>query len=207
VWRAVTATLDMVDNPKLSAVFVHPMYGPNGFRETEREARTFQNVLTATYEGSDNPLEKEIAKTTRAFHTTFNIATTTAFGPEEHDRITAYSQGLSYCVGKLMFQRTDLAALVQEQMPDLHNSFSANQNLIIDFLQINSYMPQVIAAFNDSWERTTKTTFTDILTAFRTADDALNGSSDSLISTKWYEKLRTACGFRHNVKLAHQWNQ
>jgi prephenate dehydrogenase len=96
VWRAVTATLDMVDNPKLSAVFVHPMYGPNGFRETEREARTFQNVLTATYEGSDNPLEKEIAKTTRAFHTTFNIATTTAFGPEEHDRITAYSQGLSF---------------------------------------------------------------------------------------------------------------
>jgi hypothetical protein len=70
----------MVDNPKLSAVFVHPMYGPNGFRETEREARTFQNVLTATYEGSDNPLEKEIAKTTRAFHPTFNIATTTAFG-------------------------------------------------------------------------------------------------------------------------------
>ena len=67
-----------------------------------------------------------------------------------------------------MFQRTDLAALVQEQMPDLHNSFSANQNLIIDFLQINSYMPQVIAAFNDSWERTTKTTFTDILTTFRT---------------------------------------
>jgi hypothetical protein len=25
VWRAVTATLDMVGNPKLSAVFVHPI--------------------------------------------------------------------------------------------------------------------------------------------------------------------------------------
>jgi hypothetical protein len=65
-----------------------------------------------------------------------------------------------------MFQRTDLAALVQEQMPDLHNSFSANQNLIIDFLQINSYMPQVIAAFNDSWERTTKTSLLTFLRRF-----------------------------------------
>jgi hypothetical protein len=51
-------------------------------------------------------------------------------------------------------------------MPDLHNSFSANQNLIIDFLQINSYMPQVIAAFNDSWERTTKTSLLTFLRRF-----------------------------------------
>ena len=51
VWRAVSATLEIVDNPHISAVFVHPMYGPNGFRETEPEARTFQNVLTATFEG------------------------------------------------------------------------------------------------------------------------------------------------------------
>jgi hypothetical protein len=49
VWRAVTATLEIVGNPFLSAVFVHPMYGPNGFRATEPEARTFQNVLTATH--------------------------------------------------------------------------------------------------------------------------------------------------------------
>ena len=192
VWRAVTATLDMVNNPKLSAVFVHPMYGPNGFRETEPEARTFQNVLTATHEGPDNPLVKEIDKISSAFHATFNIGTTAAFDPEEHDRITAYSQGLSYCVGKLMLQRSELGALVREHMPDLHNSFRANQDLIIDFLRINSYMPQVIAAFNDSWDQTTKTTFTDILTAFRTADDALNRGGDSPITTKWYEKLRTA---------------
>jgi hypothetical protein len=49
-----------------------------------------------------------------------------------------------------------------------------------------------------------KNEFTDILTAFRTADDALNGSSDSLISTKWYEKLRRrTCGFGHKVKSAY----
>ena len=101
VWRAVTATLDMVNNPKLSAVFVHPMYGPNGFRETELEARTFQNVLTATHEGAENLLKSEIGNISRTFHTTFNIATTTEFGAEEHDRVTAYSQGLSYCVGRL----------------------------------------------------------------------------------------------------------
>ena len=192
VWRALTATLEMVNNPKLSAVFVHPMYGPNGFRETELEARTFQNVLTATHEGAGNLLKEEVARLSRKFHTTFNITTTTEFDPEEHDRITAYSQGLSYCVAKLMFQRPQLAALVQQQMPDLHNSFRANHELIIDFLRINSYMPQVIAAFNDSWQHTNKTTFTDILTAFRTADHTLNRGADSPISTKWYEKLRTA---------------
>ena len=192
VWRAVTATLEMVNNPKLSAVFIHPMYGPNGFRGTEPEARTFQNVLTAIHEGADNPLDEEIAKLKGLFHMSFNIATTTAFGPEEHDRITAYSQGLSYCVGNLIFQRPELSALVQRQMSDLHNSFRANQNLIIDFLRINAYMPQVIAAFNDSWEKTAKTSFRDILIAFRTADNTLNRGADSPISTKWYEKLRAA---------------
>ena len=190
VWRAVTATLEMVNNPKLSAVFVHPMYGPNGFRGTEPEARTFQNVLTATYQGAENQIKEKIAAISSTFHKTFNITTTTQFGPEEHDRITAYSQGLSYCVGKLMFQRPELEALVQTQMPDLHHSFRANQELIVDFLRINSYMPQVIAAFNDSWEQTAKTTFMDILKAFRTADDGLNRGANSPISTKWYERLR-----------------
>ena len=192
VWRAVTATLAMVNNPKLSAVFAHPMYGPNGFRETELEARTFQNVLTATHEAPDNQLKTETSTLISVFQTKFNIATTTQFNPEEHDQITAYSQGLSYCVGKLMFQRPELAVLVKEQMPDLHGSFSANQELIMDFLRINSYMPQVIAAFNHSWEQTTRASFTDVLKAFRTADDALNRGTDSPISTKWYERLRTA---------------
>jgi len=192
VWRAVTATLDMVNNPKLSAVFVHPMYGPNGFRETELEARTFQNVLTATHEGAENPLADEVARIGSTFQTTFNIATTTQFGPEEHDRITAYSQGLSYCVGKLMFQHAELDVLVRKQMPDLHHSFHANHELILDFLRINSYMPQVIAAFNYSWQQTAKMSFSDILRAFHTADETLNRGANSLISTKWYEKLRIA---------------
>jgi hypothetical protein len=95
-------------------------------------------------------------------------------------------------VAKLMFQRPELAALVHRHMPDLHNSFRANQELIIDFLRINSYMPQVIATFNDSWEQTSKATFTDIVQAFRRADYTLNRGADSAISTKWYEKLRTA---------------
>jgi len=193
VWRAVTATLDIVNNPHLSAVFVHPMYGPNGFRETEPEARTFQNVLTATREGADNQLKSDIGHISRTFHAKFNIATTTEFDAEEHDRITAYSQGLSYCVGKLMFQREDLAALVQKEMPDLYNSFWANQKLILDFLRINSYTPQVIAVFNDAWEQTGKTTLRDILSAFQKADHMLNRGADSPISTKWYEKLRIAC--------------
>ena len=35
------------------------MYGPNGFRETEQEARTFQNVLTSAYAGAEHPLDDE----------------------------------------------------------------------------------------------------------------------------------------------------
>ncbi|MGH9880531.1 MAG: hypothetical protein ACRD6N_03775, partial [Pyrinomonadaceae bacterium] len=73
VWRAVTATLEIVRNPLLSAVFAHPMYGPNGFRATEPEARTFQNVLTAIHEGSDHPLDDEVAQICDAFRSTFNI--------------------------------------------------------------------------------------------------------------------------------------
>src|SRR6185295_465337 len=67
VWRAVSATLEIVDNPHISAVFVHPMYGPNGFRETEPEARTFQNVLTATFEGREHPLSDEVSKLAALF--------------------------------------------------------------------------------------------------------------------------------------------
>src|SRR5262249_2818169 len=103
VWRAVSATLELVANPHLSAIFVHPMYGPNGFRETEPESRTFQNVLTATFAGQQHPLEEEVGEISELFISHFNIATTTGFDPDEHDRVTAYSQGLSYCVARLMF--------------------------------------------------------------------------------------------------------
>ena len=192
VWRAVTATLEIVDNPLLSAVFVHPMYGPNGFRATEPEARTFQNVLTATHEGSDHPLAEEVAQVGEAFRNTFNITTSDAFNPEEHDRITAYSQGLSYCVARLMFEQPDLDALVLDNLPELHQSFHANHDLILDFIRINAYMPQVIAAFSEAWRQTSKSTYYDVLQAFAHADTALNRGEDSPIPTKWYQKLRAS---------------
>ncbi len=190
VWRAVTATLAIVGNPRVSAVFAHPMYGPNGFRATEPEARTFQNVLTATHEGADHPLAASVSRVSDAFRDAFNITTTSAFDPEEHDRITAYSQGLSYCVGRLMFERPDLDALVLARMPDLHHSFHANHDLILDFLRINAYMPQVAAAFADAWRGTAQSTLDHVLGAFALADAALNRGEDSPIPTKWYGRLQ-----------------
>lgn len=192
VWRAVTATLEIVANPYLSAVFVHPMYGPNGFRETEAEARTFQNVLTATHEGNRHPLADEVRDIAALFESQFNIRTTRSFTPDEHDRVTAYSQGLSYCVGRLLFAEPAFDAIMRERMADLHHSFRANHDLILDFLRINSYMPQVIAAFDHSWRGTSKSTYEDIVTAFARADVSLNRGEESPISTKWYEKLRAA---------------
>jgi prephenate dehydrogenase len=192
VWRAVSATLELVANPRLSAVFVHPMYGPNGFRETEPEAGTFQNVLTATYAGTEHQLDNEIGKLINAFEANFNISTTNTFDPDQHDQVTAYSQGLSYCVAKLMFQKPELERIIREQLPDLHRSFSANHDLIIDFLRINSYMPQVSAAFADAWQHTDQETYRDIIVAFARADASLNRGAESPISTKWYEKLRAA---------------
>lgn len=192
VWRAVSATLELVANPLLSAVFLHPMYGPNGFRETEAEARTFQNVLTATYSAAKHPLDDELTTITNMFLTRFNIRTTASFNPDEHDRVTAYSQGLSYCVARLMFELPELDQIMSEEMADLHHSFSGNRDLILDFVRINSYMPQVIAAFADAWRQTNQTHYNDILNAFARADAALNQGADSPISTKWYEKLRAA---------------
>lgn len=197
VWRAVSATLELVTNPSLSAVFLHPMYGPNGFRETEVEARTFQNVLTATYSGAKHPLDDELTAITNMFQTRFNIRTTTSFNPDEHDRVTAYSQGLSYCVARLMFELPELDQIMREKMADLHHSFSGNRDLILDFVRINSYMPQVIAAFADAWRQTNQSDYNDVLNAFAHADAALNQGADSPISTKWYEKLRTAA--RENI--------
>jgi prephenate dehydrogenase len=192
VWRAVCATLELVANPLLSAVFLHPMYGPNGFRETEPEARTFQNVLTATYAGAKHPLDHELTAMTHLFLTRFNIRTTASFNPDEHDRVTAYSQGLSYCVARLMFEFPELDQILREEMSDLHHSFSGNRDLILDFVRINSYMPQVIATFADAWRQTKQTNYSDVLNAFARADAALNQRDGSPISTKWYEQLRAA---------------
>src|SRR5438132_8177012 len=92
VWRAVTAMLASVQNPYLSAVFVHPMYGPNGFRSDEREASTFRNILTATAEGAKHQLAHELTQIAETVRNRLSIETTRAFNPEEHDRMTAYSQ-------------------------------------------------------------------------------------------------------------------
>ncbi len=192
VWRGVTATLERVENPHLSAVFVHPMYGPNGFRATEPEARTFQNILTACHEGTDHALAEEISDISKAFRDTLNIMTTRAFDPEAHDRLTAYSQGLSYCVGQLMFERPELDAFMREQMPDLHRSFHSNHDLIVDFIRLNTYMPHVMTVFGASWRQTAQSTYADVLQAFARADSALNRGCDPPILTKWYEKLRAA---------------
>ena len=190
VCRAITAMLTSVQSPYLSAVFVHPMYGPNGFRSDEREARTFRNFLTATAEGAKHSLTEEVAQVVKAFHGKFGIDTITAFDPEQHDRITAYSQGLSYCVAQTIFERPEIDALVQTRMPDLHFSFHANHGLILDFLRLNAYMPKVLAVFGDAWQRTTQSSYQDLLSAFAQADETLNCGIEPSIPTKWYEKLR-----------------
>src|SRR5215510_14014093 len=192
VWRAVRGTLDSVGNPLLSAVFVHPMYGPNGFRATEPEASTFKNILTATYEGSRHPLSRDVEQISNALQDRFNITTITAFEPDEHDRLTAYSQGLSYCIGQLMFERLEIDRLVREQIPELHYSFHANHDLILDFLRINSYIPEVVAVFADAWRQTSQGTYEDLLRTFLRSDTILNGGNGSSIPTKWYRKLRAA---------------
>ena len=192
VWRAVAAALATQANPFLSAMFVHPMYGPNGFRANEREAQTFRNILTAIIEGAEHPLGDEVAAIGDAFRSKLSIETTTAFDPEEHDRITAYSQGLSYCVGQVMFDHPEIDELVRGEIPDLHLSFHSNRNLIIDLLRLNAYIPEVTSVFRTSWEQTTQSGYRNLLSAFANADQTLNGGSDSPIPTKWYQKLRDA---------------
>jgi len=192
VWRAVTSALAGIGNPLLSAVFVHPMYGPNGFRATEPEASTFKNILTAIYEGSGHPLTREIEEISKALQDRFNIMTTTAFDPNQHDRFTAYSQGLSYCIGQLMFERPEIDRLLREQMSELHHSFHANHDLILEFLRLNSYIPEVSRVFAGAWHQTSQKTYQDLLETFGQADAILNGGNGSSIPTKWYEKLRAA---------------
>jgi hypothetical protein len=91
-----------------------------------------------------------------------------------------------------MFERAELDAPLRREMPDLHHSFHANHDLILDFIKINPYMPRVIAAFEDSWHLTARSGYADVLRAFAQADRALNRGEDSPIPTKWYEKLRRA---------------
>jgi len=192
VWRAVVPLLSQKPNPYLGVVFVHPMYGPNGFRAKEREAGTFRNILTALSHGSRHALGDEVAEISNAFESKLSIFTTTEFDPEAHDRATAYSQGLSYCVAQVMFERPEIGLLVKEQMPDLHHSFHLNQKLIGDFLRTNTYMPGVLELFAGSWAKTPQESYTDLLCAFATANRTLHGEARAAIPTKWYEQLFTA---------------
>jgi hypothetical protein len=91
-----------------------------------------------------------------------------------------------------MFDHSAIDAAMREEMPELHHSFTANHDLILDFVRVNSYMPQVLAAFADAWNHTKQATYADVLNAFARADAALNKGEESPISTKWYEKLRAA---------------
>jgi len=192
MWRAVSTTMSLVDNSQLAAVFVHPMYGPNGFRAREQEAGTFRNILTAMLDGPGHPLADEVAEISDTFRRKLGIGTTMEFDPEAHDRITAYSQGLSYCVAQVMFARPEIDAVIENQLPDLHHAFHANRNLISDFLRINTYMPEVITSFTNAWQRTSRSNYADLLQAFQEADTQLQRGAHSLIPTKWYEKLRAA---------------
>jgi hypothetical protein len=192
VWRAVNATLAQLQNPHLAAVFVHPMYGPNGFRSDEREAVTFRNILTGTMAGDQHAVTDEVAHVFRMFSSNLGIETTSEFDPEEHDRATACSQGLSYCVARVMFDRPEINALVREQMPDLHLSFHANHQLIDDFMRLNTYMTAVTAVFMEAWDRTTRSSYEELLSAFAESDVSLNPGRTPAIPTKWYEKLRAA---------------
>jgi hypothetical protein len=91
-----------------------------------------------------------------------------------------------------MFERLDLDRLLHERMPELHYSFHANHALILEFLRINSYIPEVFTVFADAWRQTSQGTFEDLLSTFGKADTILNGGNGSAIPTKWYEKLRAA---------------
>ncbi len=195
VWRAVTATLTLVGPPELGAVFVHPMYGPNGFRASEPEARTFQNILTAQHDGPAHPLADEVAAVAERFWRTFHIGTA-RFDPEAHDRITATSQGLSYAAAQVLFADPALDAAAQAAAPDVHHALHANHALIHDFLRLNAYMPLVLAAFGEAWRHTAQATFADLLAAFADADAALNAGAPSPIPTKWYERLRALAAAR-----------
>jgi hypothetical protein len=162
------------------------------FAQGSKEAGTFRNILTATIEGAQHQTAEEVAAIGAAFQNKLGIGTTMDFDPDTHDRATAYSQGLSYCLAQVMFERPEIDTAIKEVMPDLHHSFHANHNLINDFLGINAYMPEVIAVFAESWQRTTQSTDADLLHAFGEADTTLRRGANSLIPTKWYQKLRAA---------------
>ncbi|MBA2670587.1 MAG: hypothetical protein H0U67_09470 [Gemmatimonadetes bacterium] len=195
VWRAVVEELLGTANPHLSAVIVHPMYGPLGYAAAEPEARTFRNILTGVHAGEAHPMQEEVIRIQQKFRTFLGIETVTAFDPPEHDRITAASQGLSYCVAKAMFEDPELDQAVGERLPDIHRSFHADRSLILEFLRSNSNMPGIAQAFAERRRAAPGGCMTALLAAFQSLDRDLNGEG-SAIPTKWYSRLRSCAVVR-----------
>jgi prephenate dehydrogenase len=195
VWRAVVEELLGTANPHLSAVIVHPMYGPLGYAAAEPEARTFRNILTGVHAGEAHPMQEEVIRIQQMFRAFLGIETVTAFDPPEHDRITAASQGLSYCVAKAMFEDPELDRAVGERLPDLHRSFHADRSLILEFLRTNICMLEIAQAFDERRRAASKGGLPAILEAFQSLDRELNGEG-SAIPTKWYSRLRSCAAVR-----------
>jgi prephenate dehydrogenase len=191
VWEAAVNEIMDAANRYLSAVIVHPMYGPLGFAAEEPEARTFQNILTGMHAGEAHPMDEEVLRIQQKFSARLGIETITAFDTREHDRITAASQGLSYCVARAMFEDPALDREVGERLPDLHRSFHADRPLIFEFLRANLYVREIAAAFDDRRRATAGSGLAAALTTFGTLDRELNGDG-SLIPTKWYLRLRSS---------------
>jgi prephenate dehydrogenase len=187
--EAVSRVHERLGDPCISVVLFHPMYGPASHASPERRARGPQNILTATMEGGAYPLEREIESVGGACERVLGITTTRAFDPREHDRITASSQGLSYCLAMSMFDEPELDAEVRQRLPELHRSFHTDRELIGEFMRANSFAPAVRSAFEASRDLTGSRGLEGALRAFREVDRELNGPG-SAIPTTWYERLR-----------------
>jgi hypothetical protein len=190
VWEAVVGTLSETANPFLSAVIAHPMYGPLGFAAAEPEGRMFQNILTGVQAGGAHPIGEEIDRTREKFRTLLGIETIDKFDPRDHDRITAASQGLSYCVAKAMFEDPKLDREIGDRLPELHRTFHADRALIHEFVRTNIYMPGIVRSFGERRRAAAGRGLTATLDAFQQLDRELNGEGLA-IPTRWYSLLRS----------------
>jgi prephenate dehydrogenase len=190
-WDTVVEELLDVANPLLSAVMVHPMYGPRGFAATEPGPRRFRNILTGVHAGESHPIWRELVLLRQAFRARLGIETVDEFGPHEHDRITAASQGLAYCVAQAMFEDPDLDREIGERLPDLHRSFHVDRPLILEFMRASVHMPGIARSFAARRREASESGLASVLEVFRGIDRELNGEI-SAIPTRWYLRLRSA---------------
>jgi prephenate dehydrogenase len=179
---------------ELTAVLVHPMYGPHGFSRTEREARTFRNFVTAVLAPRGGRAGAEVRRLAAASERLLGIGTTRAIDPAAHDRITGASQGLSYCVAATMFDDPVAEREVAAALPELHRAFRADRGLILEFLRANPFACTLRAEFEAERSRSSESVpgaLGPILSAFAAMDRRLNPTG-SPIPTRWYERLQQA---------------